>query len=165
MAVRTRIRHARLLSVRLLMTHFEYIAVAISIILGLGIIQLLSNLDQVLARSRRYWLHSLWVFFIFWIVVQNWWAFWDMRVVTWNLGYFSIWVTFVSLIYLLTVALTKTESLEASWKTVYFSRTHRFFGLFGFAVVLAILNTWIVLDAPLLHPYRFVQYSALIIAA
>ena len=31
------------------MTHFEYIAVAVSIILGLGVIQLLSNLDRVLA--------------------------------------------------------------------------------------------------------------------
>ena len=143
------------------MTHFEYIAVAVSIILGLGIIQLLSNLDQVLARSRRYWLHSVWVFFVFWIRVQNWWAFWDMRGLAWNLGIFSLQITYVSMVYLLVVALTKTNSRDVGWESVYFSRTRWFFGLFFLVAVTAVFTTWFMLDASLLHPYRFVQYSAM----
>ena len=140
------------------MTHFEYIAVAVSIILGLGVIQLLSNLDRVFAQPNRYWLHSAWVLMLFWVLVQNWWAFWDLKDVAWNLGYFSLWVTYVSALYLTVLALTKTNSAEVSWEEVYFSRTRRFFGLFGFVVILAVLLTWIMLDASLLHPYRYAQY-------
>ena len=147
------------------MTHFEYIAVAVSIILGLGVIQLLSNLDRVFARSCRYWLHSAWVLMLFWILVQNWWAFWDLKDVAWNLGYFSLWVTYVSALYLTVLALTKTNSAEVSWEEVYFSRTRRFFGLFGFVVILAVLLTWIMLDASLLHPYRYAQYTSIAILA
>ena len=147
------------------MTHFEYIAVAISIILGLGLTQLLSNLDQVLAQSRRYWLHSLWVFFVFWILVQNWWAFWDLRDVAWNLGYFSLWITYASMVYLMVVALTKTKASEVSWESVYFSRTRWLFGLFGLVGATAVLITWVILDVSLLHPYRFVQYSTMAILA
>lgn len=147
------------------MTHFEYIAVAVSIILGLGVIQLLSNLDRVFAQPYRYWLHSAWVFMLFWIFVQNWWAFWDLKDVAWNLGYFSLWVTYVSALYLTVLALTKTDSAEVSWEEVYFSRTRRFFGFFGFVVILAVLITWIMLDASLLHPYRYTQYASIAILA
>jgi hypothetical protein len=147
------------------MTHFEYIAVAVSIILGLGVIQLLSNLDRVFAQPYRYWLHSAWVFMLFWILVQNWWAFWDLKDVAWNLGYFWLWVTYVSALYLTVLALTKTNSAEVSWEEVYFSRTRRFFGLFGFVVILAVLLTWIMLDASLLHPYRYMQYTSIAILA
>jgi len=147
------------------MTHFEYISVAVSIILGLGVIQLLSNLDRVFAQSRRYWLHSVWVFILFWILVQNWWAFWDLKNVAWSLGYFSLWVTYVSALYLTVLALTKTNSAEVGWEDVYFSRTRRFFGLFCFVVILAVLITWIMLDASLLHPYRYMQYASIAILA
>jgi hypothetical protein len=123
--------------------------VAVSIILGLGVIQLLSNLDRVLAQPRRYWLHSTWIFTLFWILIQNWWAFWDLKDIAWNLGYFSLWVTYVSALYLTVLALTKTNSA----------------GLFGFVVILAVLLTWITLDASLLHPYRYMQYTSIAIFA
>lgn len=147
------------------MTHFEYIAVAVSIILGLGIIQLLSNLDRIFAQPYRYWLHSAWVLMLFVVLVQNWWAFWDLRDIAWNLGYFSLWVIYVCLLYLTVLALTKTTSAEVSWEEVYFSRTRRFFGLFGLTVTLAVLLTWIMLGASLFHPYRYVQYTAIAILA
>jgi len=143
------------------MTHFEFIAVAVSIILGLGVIQLLSNLDQVLARPRRYWLHSAWVFMLFWILVQNWWAFWDLRDVVWNLGHFSLWITYVSVLYLVVLTLTKTSSPELNWEEVYFLRSRRIFSLFAIAGIFAVLLTWIMLDASLLHPYRYIQYSSI----
>lgn len=147
------------------MTHFEFIAVAVSIILGLGVIQLLSNLDRVLAQPRRYWLHSAWVFMLFWLLIQNWWAFWDLKDIAWNLGYFSLLVTYVSALYLTVLALTKTNSAEVVWEEVYFSRNRRFFGLLGFVAILAVLLTWIMLDVSLLHPYRYTQYILIAIVA
>ena len=147
------------------MTHFEYLAMTVSIILGLCVIQLLSNLDRVFAQPRRYWLYSAWVLMLFWILVLNWWAFWDLKDVAWNLGYFSLWVTYVSAVYLTVLALTKTNSAEVSWEEVYFSRTRRFFGLFGSVGILAVLLTWVMLDASLLHPYRYTQYASIAIFA
>ena len=147
------------------MTHFEFISVAVSIILGLGVIQLLSSLDQVLAQPRRYWLHSAWVFMLFWLLIQNWWALWDLRDIVWNLGYFLFLVTYVCALYSAILALTKTDSAEVGWEEVYFSRSRRFFGLLCFVIILAILLTWVMLDASLLHPYRYMQYALFVIVA
>ena len=147
------------------MTHFEFISVAVSIILGLGIIQLLSSLDRVLAQPRRYWLHSAWVFMLFWFLIQNWWALWDLKDIAWNLGYFALLVAYVSTLYLTILALTRKNSTEVGWEEVYFSRAREFFGLLGFVTILAVLLTWILLDVSLLHPYRYAQYSLVAIVA
>lgn len=63
------------------------------------------------------------------------------------------------------LALTKTNSAEVSWEEVYISRTRRFIGLFGLVLILAVLLTWIMLDASLLHPYRYAQYTSISILA
>lgn len=103
------------------MTHFEYVAVIVSIILGLGIVRLLSSLDQIFSKDR-YWPHAVWVITIFWMHTQNWWAFWDMRNLSFNVVLYSLWVGFVSLMYLCTVALTSRKNDEIAWKEHYYGQ-------------------------------------------
>lgn len=65
------------------MDAFEHLAVLVSIVIGLGISHLLTGIAQVLhawiahenRRVRPYWLQGVWVFNLFVLQVQLWWAF------------------------------------------------------------------------------------------
>ena len=62
--------------------------VLLSIIVGLGVTELLTNVArQVQARSKikPYWLHSVLVALVFIALLQQWWESWDQRFVeTWS---------------------------------------------------------------------------------
>jgi hypothetical protein len=70
------------------MDTFNYFAVMISIILGVGITQLfagIGNLLQVRHRVKQYWLHSVWVVILIVSQVNLWWSIWALREsVTWT---------------------------------------------------------------------------------
>ncbi|MFK7955580.1 MAG: hypothetical protein AB8B96_05755 [Lysobacterales bacterium] len=142
------------------MTHFEYIAVMVSIIMGLGIVRLLSNLDKVFS-AQRYWPHAVWVLSLFWLHVQNWWAFWEMRTVAFNVVLYSVWIAYASLLYLCTVALTNREDTDKTWKAHFFLQRRWFFSVMILTIVAAIFITKIFFGASLLHPYRIIQFSLL----
>lgn len=71
---------------------FEHISVLISIVLGLGLTQLLMGvhrLAQARERVRPYWLSLVWVALIFMAQVEWWWASYTLRDETvWNFFYF-----------------------------------------------------------------------------
>jgi hypothetical protein len=73
-------------------TPFEHLAVLISIVLGLGLTQLLASvhrLAQARGRVRLYWLPLVWVVLIFVTQVEWWWASFALRTETvWNFFYF-----------------------------------------------------------------------------
>ena len=145
------------------MTHFEYIAVIVSIILGLGIVRLLGSLDQVFSKDR-YWPHAVWVITIFWLHVQNWWAFWDMRTISFNIALYIIWIVLVSLMYLCSVALTNRKTDEVPWKEHYYQQKNWFFGVQAATIVAAIFVSFIFFGTSFLHPYRALQLSLLVLA-
>lgn len=74
------------------MDTFNYLAVMISIILGVGITQLfagIGNMLQIRHRVRQYWLYSLWVLILVVANVHLWWSLWAFREsVAWNYAYF-----------------------------------------------------------------------------
>lgn len=142
------------------MSHFEYVAVMISIIMGLGIIRLLSSLEAVFSQ-QRYWPHALWVLTMFWAHVQNWWGLWELNGLSFTVVIYSMTIVYASLMYLCAVALTNKTREEMSWKEYFFSQRRWFFGVFSITTFFAIFSTRIVLDAPLLHPYRIVQFTIL----
>ena len=71
---------------------FEHISVLISIVIGLGITQLLMGvhrLVQARERVRLYWLSLVWVCLMFVAQVEWWWASYTLRDETvWNFFYF-----------------------------------------------------------------------------
>ena len=145
------------------MTHFEYIAVIVSIILGLGIVRLLGILDQVFSKDR-YWPHAVWVITVFWMHVQNWWAFWDMRTTDFNVVLYTIWVGFVSLMYMCTVALTNKRNDDTSWKAHYYEQRRWFFGVLALTILAAIFVSFVFFGTSFLHPYRALQLTLLILS-
>lgn len=66
------------------MSLFEFLMVLVSIIIGLGIAEILTGVArQIRCRgsTRGYWVHSLLVGTIFVALVQQWWEIWGLRVV------------------------------------------------------------------------------------
>lgn len=76
------------------MTPFEHLSVLISIVLGLGIAQLLTNIQRIAqagSRVRVYWLSVVWTVLIFVAQVEWWWSsfsFRDLPLESWTFFYF-----------------------------------------------------------------------------
>jgi hypothetical protein len=64
------------------MDPFSYLSVLISIILALGMTQVLVGVGEMLqarARRRIYWVHSIWIVNLFLYLVIAWWIFYRWR--------------------------------------------------------------------------------------
>ena len=61
------------------MTHFEYIFVAVAIILSFTLLRLLDALPSVFSRERAYWVHTVWVLFLLFFCAGFWWLNWHNR--------------------------------------------------------------------------------------
>ena len=75
------------------MEAFNYLTVMASVVVGLGLTQLLAgigNFVQIRRRVRFYWLHTGWVLLLIVLHLHMWWSFWVLREVTdWNYGTFA----------------------------------------------------------------------------
>ena len=70
------------------MSLFEFLMVLVSIIIGLGITEVLKGIAQMV-RCRQsvtpYWVHSVLVVFVMIALLQQWWEIWDLqRVSDWT---------------------------------------------------------------------------------
>jgi hypothetical protein len=61
---------------------FEFLMILVSVVIGLGITEILTgwaNLLRVREGVRFYWLHILFQFGVFFALLQQWWELWDME--------------------------------------------------------------------------------------
>jgi len=72
------------------MTQFQFVMVLLSIIIGLGVTDLLSNISRQIKLGRTVkfsWLQSSLVVFLFIALLQQWWETWGLQSVEhWNFG-------------------------------------------------------------------------------
>jgi hypothetical protein len=64
------------------MTPFEYVTVLVSIILGMGITQIVTGIADLVhqaGRVRVYWPHLLWIILVFFLHIQEWWSTYELR--------------------------------------------------------------------------------------
>ena len=60
---------------------FEFLMVLVSVVIGLGITEILTgwaNLLRARDEIRFYWIHVLFQLGVFFALLQQWWEFWDM---------------------------------------------------------------------------------------
>jgi hypothetical protein len=88
-----------------MITAFEYVTVLISIVLGLGITQILTGIADLVHQSKRvkiYWPHLLWVLVILVLHVQDWWVTFDLRAYgPWTLPTFLFAMTYPITLFIL----------------------------------------------------------------
>ena len=116
------------------MSPFEYVTILISIILGLGITQLVTGIADIIHERecvKLYWPHSLWIPIIFFLLIQEWWDIYTLRDYdTWRLPVFlflSLYPINLFILARLLFPLSLSENSHVDFKQFYFKNHRRFF--------------------------------------
>ncbi len=136
------------------MTPFEYVNILISIILGLGITQIVTGLADLIHqwdRVKVYWPHLLWIFLIFFLHIQEWWATYELRDFTsWRLPTFFFVIQYPIVLFILAKLLFPFGFNEGviDLKEFYFQNFRRIFGWSIVLIFFALLTNIVVLNYP-----------------
>lgn len=127
---------------------FEYVFVLASVIIGLAITHLLQGVTGIIQRrdgKPLYWVHLVWVTFMFLTVVFWWW--WEFRfqqVQTWTFTLYFFVLLYAVLMYVICALLFPRDLAGYdSWKDYMMARRAWFFGLAIAAQPMDILDTWL----------------------
>jgi hypothetical protein len=125
------------------MDDFNYLAVLISIILGLGITQLLSGFGRWVesrASIPAFAPTLVWVITLLVMHVQTWWSMYGMRgLVHWTFAEFAVVLLQPIILFLLAAAVLPSSTAEVSdLKANYFAQRRWFFGLLAALLVVSV---------------------------
>jgi hypothetical protein len=133
-------------------TLFEFLSVAISIVLALSAGQLLSSFREVFDPSRRFWVHAIWVLHLLLLHVLTWWSLWAFRDVPWTLPTFGVILLPPVILFVCSSALVPSDtSIVSSWESHFFQVRRWFFAVRSLFIVAAGFRSWFLLDRPLLE--------------
>jgi len=128
------------------MTPFDYVTVLISIILGLGITQLVSGFADLIVHSKKievYLPHVLFSVLVFFLHIQEWWTLYDLRMHVWRLPLFLLVLLYpINLFILAKILFPASFDFNTSLRAFYFDNCKKLFGcLFVPSLLSAIENT------------------------
>lgn len=124
------------------MTAFEYLAVLISIVLGLGATELLAGVQRLAHardRVRFHWLPLTWAGLVFVALVQWWWAAFGLRhQADWNFFSFLLILLVPVLLYLAAALVLPAEKPDGWYdlRAHYFGMHRLFFAVIATATLL-----------------------------
>jgi len=148
------------------LTLFEYISVAFSIVLSLGVATLLGALRRVFATERRYWVHATWVVTVLFMHAIAWWSLWSFSAVeSWTiLTFLLVLLQPVALFLVASLLVGDEPATTESWRVHYFQVRKWFFSARAVYMVVIIAASWQVLDIELTHPARLFGASHVVIS-
>lgn len=128
------------------MDQFSYLSVLLSIVLGLGITNLLTGLARVVqmrARIKVYWPTLMWVVTLLLIHVQMWWAMFGLRrVAEWTFPLYAITLLQPVLLFFLSALIwpdfDRDEALDL--KANYYAQARWFFGILLALVLVSLVR-------------------------
>jgi hypothetical protein len=140
---------------------FEYVYTLVSIIVGLGITQILSSLADLLYHHQKvklYWPHSAWVAFIFFLLIQDWFVTYQLRNTSnWNIPNLAFVLSYPILLFTCAKMLLPTNDKEERYnmKLFYFSQFKVIFLLVAASAIVSIIFNLYMLKRPLTE--QFIQ--------
>jgi hypothetical protein len=146
------------------MTPFEYVTVLISIILGMGITQIVTGVADLVHQWERikiYWPHLIWIVVVFFLQIQEWWDTYSLRNFTaLRLPTFLFVLLYPINLFILARILFPLASPDAAMdlKDFYQKNYRRFFLWASVLPVLSFLNNVLVTGHPI--QTQFVQVFA-----
>lgn len=128
------------------MSQFEYIAVLVSVIAGLGIVHLLGGVAGFFvadSRQRPYWVHLLWTWNLFHFIVYFWWFVWRWSAITeWQLLLYLFVLLYAVCLYLMCAILFPPNVTQgADFRSIYYRNRRVFFLLWVLTVIVDIVDT------------------------
>ena len=130
------------------MQMFEYVIVLISIVIGLALTHLMQGITWVIQHPRRarvWWVHLIWVTYMFLSVIfWWWWEFQLQRIKSWTFPIYVFVVFYAFYLYLI-CALLFPRDLEGyeGYRDYFMARRTWFFGLLVGWAVIDTIDTWI----------------------
>jgi hypothetical protein len=150
---------------------FSHITVLLSIVIALGMAELVSAWGELLRnriRVRFYWLHLFWSVFIIMIMIQMWWGLWNFRTIDdWTIAAPTALVV-QSLILVLTAQMISPKvdlSTHADMKEFYYDSTKVFFIPSGLLMISLAFNDIMFLEQPIIHAENIVRGAGVVICA
>ena len=147
------------------MTIFEYLSVAISIVLSLAIVRLLNGLSYLMESPKRYWVHAAWVILIAIGIPVIWWNMWALRQVEdWIFPLFALLLLAPITVYFAAATLIPdAPATVESWRSHFFQVRRRLCITMILLIICLMMNAVVVLKAPFLHPLRVFEGAMVVL--
>lgn len=128
------------------MNEFAHIRMIVGYILSLSIAQLLRGIARFIVhpgRARPYWVHLLWVVYMFLTLIYFWWWEYELHKVTeWTFASYVLVIFYVILFCFICFLLFPEDLAEyAGYKEYYFARLQWFFGILAATFVIDLADT------------------------
>lgn len=143
---------------------FEYTTVLISIILGLGITQILTSISEVIqdySKVKIYWPHVIWIIFILFLHIQDWFILYQLKF----LPYWSLPSIIFILLYPIVLFISariimpeKGDEFVHDLRSFYFKRFKFFYYLFSICIVLSILFNILYLNDTIFNQILLISF-------
>lgn len=149
------------------MTRFEYLSVLLSIVIALGMSEIVAVWGRLLRRHRELhlsWIHAGWSLLALVLLVQMWWGFWNYRVVAeWSFLGLLMVIGDALLLVLAALVITPSDRLERGldlW--AFFLESRRlFFGLGALLLVELSVSDTVVSGQPVMHAENAIRLAGL----
>jgi hypothetical protein len=157
------------------MDMYLHVRVVFAMIVGLGVTHLLRGIALIVehpGKNKAYWVHLVWVFFLFLYLIHFWW--WEFRlenVRQWTFPLYFFVAMYAVLLYLLCALLFPEEMSDYDgFESYFYSRRKWIFALLAALFAVDVLDTAIKGTAYLhtlgiLYYVRTVAYIALSLVA
>mgnify|MGYP000095946504 CR=1 FL=1 len=130
---------------------FEYSSILVSIILGLGITQLLSAFSELLYNYKKvsfYWPQTGWALFVLFLHIQDWFITYQLRdKPVWHLSELVFVLLYPVSLFIAAKILFPTNTNEESrdMKVYYMSQFPVLFGIMTISILLSVVfNCWLL---------------------
>lgn len=144
------------------MTHFEFILIMISLVMAIGVTQLLQGAVRIFRNRDTLdldWVPLVWMSSLFTLLILHWWSLWGFRDVAWTFPYFVFMLIppifmYLGVSMLLPADVTQTGvSLRAGFEKVRIG----FMAIMLIAFVTASLDGWLLGTEPAWNALRLAQ--------
>lgn len=153
------------------MSPFEYVTVLISIVLGLGITQIVTGIADIIHQWNRvkiFWPHLLFIVLAFFLHIQEWWILYALKTKEeWRLPIFLFTILYPILLFVLARILFPSDwSEQVDLKDFYFRNYRKFFLIIAMLALVSILdNLFIQGKAVFEQAFQFLLLVAVAIIA
>jgi hypothetical protein len=135
---------------------FEFLMVLVSVVIGLGLTEILSgaaNLLRAREKVRFHWFHILFQLGVFFALLQQWWEFWDMQGMG-QISYFAVLAILAPPVFLFLIAnlLYPSNPVGADLEEYYYQQASLLWGLVIAGTVMGTFVQPLIFGEPVLHP-------------